>query len=136
MNNFKSSYIVIALGVVFAFVIFVLFVSEHIYLYYETGFFNTAIAIGCTAMISMFISIILSNKKNFTSLKKAYLNGGNLALIGSVDMQLSAFITSLYLNYSSILFYIGMAILTFFFTLLLGGIICFIYTFLKSQKSL
>ena len=136
MNNFKSSYIVIALGIVFAFVIFVLFVSENIYLYYETGFFNSIIVIGCTSMISIFISILLSNKKNFTSLKKAYLNGGNLALIGSIGIQLSAFITSLYLNYSSILFYIGMAILTFFFTLLLGGIICFIYTFFRNQKSL
>lgn len=125
-KSVKYCCIVVVLAILVAIYTFVLINSGFIFINPETSvlFYFTAITISTALLISLMrMQCSYGNR-----IKNDYCYCGYLATIGATGTILLAFLTSLSECGCDFQFYAGIALLFFFIVLMLGGIVCLLYT--------
>lgn len=126
-RSVKYCCIVVVIAILLGIYTFILINSGLIFINPDNfGSFNiTLIATSASLLIALML-LHLSNCEG--RIKKAYCNCGNLAAIGATGTIILSFLTSLSECGCDFQFYAGVALIFFFLTLMLGGIVCFLYT--------
>ncbi|NCC55304.1 MAG: hypothetical protein EOM11_07480 [Erysipelotrichia bacterium] len=78
--------------------------------------------------IALLITLMKMQSNPCDKMKKAYCCCGHLASIGTVGSIILALLTSLSSYDSDFMLYAGIALSFFFLVLMLGGVVCFLYT--------
>lgn len=126
-RSVKYCCIIVIIGILLGIYTFILFNSGFIYINPDSfGSFYFTLIVTSAALLITLMKLQLSNCEG--RMKKAYCCCGNLAAIGAVGTIILAFLTSLSECGCDFQFYAGVSLIFFFLVLMLGGIVCFLYT--------
>lgn len=131
-DSSRNCCIVIIAAIVVAIVSFALLALNVLIIFNSLIFYVAAIITGAVFLLALLIIMAFTGKSK--SICSSYCGCGNMAAIGAAGTIVTALIFSL-ASQILIVTNIGAAIVVFFATLMLGGIICFIYGISGCKRS-